>query len=305
MAMAMGRIIGPAPPAVHTFQIVHAGFWPYLQNMWLGFSAAFIGVLYAVLKFLTAYRLRQLRDQIEVVHHELQKTKQRLETLGNKLQVEHSRKRALEREVGEQRKRLDNLYARLQAVLPQSMLSQLERCRALQAEPGAREFKLLHQLHLVERISQILGSFSLLIARFPTDDEAVQAIAIGAFTRQLEEASIPYCGPEEGEIVCFFERPQAALDLWRVFLAAEPAGRRGLLRGVLCAGVHLTEERDQLQHLLARNLQRARKLLASAAPGQLLLNEDAYQGLENQEGIESCKDAPALYRLSWKEEKDV
>ena len=37
--------------------------------MWLGFTATFIGMAYALLKFLTVFRLRQLRERIFVTKH--------------------------------------------------------------------------------------------------------------------------------------------------------------------------------------------------------------------------------------------
>ena len=35
--------------------------------MWLGFSAAFIGMIYALTKFFTVYHLRQMRERIFVI----------------------------------------------------------------------------------------------------------------------------------------------------------------------------------------------------------------------------------------------
>lgn len=42
--------------------------------MWLGFSAAFIGMFYALVKFLTVYQLRRLNNDFISAQHELQKT---------------------------------------------------------------------------------------------------------------------------------------------------------------------------------------------------------------------------------------
>ena len=116
--------------------------------MWLGFSAAFIGMFYALVKFLTVYQLRRLNNDFISAQHELQKTQQRLGKLDEKLKIEHSKKRTIEREIKDLQKRNDQLYARLSANLPKGVLSQLERCRALVAENTVREYKMLHDLQL-------------------------------------------------------------------------------------------------------------------------------------------------------------
>ena len=61
--------------------------------MWLGFTAAFIGIAYALLKFLTMFHLRRLKEDIIAAQHEVQKSRQRLERLHEKLSIMQSKKR--------------------------------------------------------------------------------------------------------------------------------------------------------------------------------------------------------------------
>ena len=76
--------------------------------MWLGFSAAFIGILYALLKFLTVHRVKHLKEELIQVHHEVQKTNQRLEFLREKLGIAQSKKRTLDRETAHLREVVEN-----------------------------------------------------------------------------------------------------------------------------------------------------------------------------------------------------
>ena len=175
--------------------------------MWLGFSAAFIGMFYALVKFLTVYQLRQLNNRFVTVQYALQKTQQRAAKLDEKLHIEQSKKRTIEREITGLNKGNDQLYARLQATLPNGVLSQLDRCRALRAENTIREYKMLHALQLMDRVSQVLEPMSLLLVRFPQSEEGDQAVAVAGFIEVLEEGGMGYHGPEGGELVSYTERP--------------------------------------------------------------------------------------------------
>ena len=86
--------------------------------MWLGFAAAFIGILYALLKFLTMFHLRRLKEDIIVAQHEVQKNHQRLERLHEKLAVAQSKKRTLQRDNVDIHRVAQQLYVQLRTILP-------------------------------------------------------------------------------------------------------------------------------------------------------------------------------------------
>ena len=259
--------------------------------MWLGFSAAFIGMFYALVKFLTVYQLRRLNNDFISAQHELQKTQQRLGKLDEKLKIEHSKKRTIEREIKDLQKRNDQLYARLSANLPKGVLSQLERCRALVAENTVREYKMLHDLQLIDRISEVLEPMSLLIVRFAPSEAGAETVA--PLIDALETASMDYHGPTEGELVSYAANPHAALDLWQAYRPQIQG--EDLPCAVLYAGVQLTEEKSEINRLFARNLQQAAKLLDQAPAGGLLLNEAAFDELaaEKRQAIKPL--APGLF----------
>jgi len=272
--------------------------------VWLGFSAAFIGIFYAVVKFLTMFRLRHLGENLHKVQHEVQKAQQRLESLTEKLKLEQSKKRTLERETAELRKTTQQLYARLQAVLPAALHPQLERCRTLYVEPVGDEFKLLHELDLVDEISKALGPFSLLVLQFPGDEEIDSTIAIGQLTQELVDGGVHYRGPEEGVFICFFAQPATAVDFLRQFVQEAPAEQVAAVRGGLHSGVEITEEKGEITHLLVHSLQRARQLLERAPAGTLVISAEAYQSLEVKDGIRSFDEEAQLYALSWLQERE-
>ena len=266
--------------------------------MWLGFSAAFIGMFYALIKFLVVYQLRRLNNSTLSAQHELQKTQQRLDALDEKLKIEQSKKRTIEREIKGLGKSNDQLYARLQANLPKGVLSQLERCRALRAENTVREYKMLHDLQLMDRVSEVLEPLSLLLIRFPQGEQGEQAVAIGALIDALEAGGMSYHGPEEGQLVSYAANPQTALELWQTYrqkIQAETAPC-----AVLYAGVQLTEEKSEINRLFARNLQQAAKLLTKAPAGSLLLNEAAHDELnaEQRQQIQALE--PGLFLFATK-----
>ncbi|MEE3259779.1 MAG: hypothetical protein VX293_11270 [Candidatus Latescibacterota bacterium] len=262
--------------------------------MWLGFSAAFIGMFYALVKFLTFYQLRQLNNTLISSQHESQKTQQRLEQLNEKLKIEHSKKRTIEHEIKDLAKRNDQLHARLQADLPKGILPQLKRCRALVAENTVREYKMLHDLQLIDRVSEALEPRSLLLVRFPPDEAGAEVVA--PLVEALKIAEMSYHGPTESELVSYAANPHAALDLWQAYRPQIQG--EALPCAVLYAGVQLTEEKSEINRLFARNLQQAAKLLDQAPAGDLLLNEAAYDELapEQRQAIKALAPGLFLYR---------
>ena len=261
--------------------------------MWLGFSAAFIGMFYALIKFLVVYQIRRLNNNTISAQHELQKTQQRLDALDEKLKIEQSKKRTIEREIKALSKRNGQLYARLQANLPKGVLPQLERCQALRAENTVREYKMLHDLQLMDRVSEVLEPLSLLLVRFPDGEEDETAVAVAALIDALESNNMGHYGPEEGQLVSYAATPQAACQLWQSYRqkisdATAPCA-------VLYAGIQLTEEKSEVNRLFARNLQQAAKLLVEAPAGGLLLNEAAFDELSDELRQQTQLSAPGLF----------
>ena len=267
--------------------------------MWLGFSAAFIGILYALLKFLTIHRVRRLKEELIQVHHEVQKTNQRLEFLREKLGIAQSKKRTLDRETAHLREVVEKLHARLQSVLPQAMLPQLERCQTLHTAPSSNELQLLQELDLSEAVSRALGPLSLLILQLPARGDADQNPDAARLIQQLNGAKVHFHATRDGLFSCVFPNPQVALDLLTAFFVELPPERTAEARGSLHAGLELTDEKDAIKRLFARNLQRTKQLLERAPAGALLMNEEAYEDLEKRDAVQLFDDDDRTYVFCW------
>lgn len=265
-------------------------------------------MVYALLKFFTVFRLRQLRERIFVAKHEIERHQQRNAKLEEKLQIEQSKLRTTQREVEKMQKANSRLHARLQAVLPQAMLKQLERCMALRAEEGeVQDYKLLDALDLLGHVEHALDPLSLLVLHFPDLEESELAVALGQCTRLLEESDTAHHGPVAGEMVCYFTRPSDALTLWLQLYGDLPAETTGLPRAVLYAGVELSAERSELRRLFARNLQKARNALAQTPDMGLIINEEAYESLaeKQRQPLQKSDQAAGLYLLDVARARDL
>ena len=265
--------------------------------MCLGFSAAFISILYALVKFLTVLRLRRLRSDLLQAQREVQKGQQRLETLTEKLNLEQSKKRTLQNETTELRKTKQRLHARLQALLPDPLQPQLEKCLSLYAEPTSGELKLLQDLELVAEITRALGPLSLLMVHLPEEDGA-QPATLTRLIQLLTAAEVRFHGPEDEQVTCFFTQPSAAFELFCQFLQETPDGYAQSVRGGLQSGLEIADEENEINRLLARNLKRTRRLLEEAPAGSLLMNEEAYHSLEDRDGIEPFDANNQLYAFT-------
>ena len=266
--------------------------------MWLGFTAAFIGIAYALLKFLTMFHLRRLKEDIVVAQHEVQKNHQRLERLHEKLGIMQSKKRTLQRDNVEIHRVAQQLYVRLRTILPKAMHPQLENCRLQHTQPASHELKLLFQLDLVDQVARALESFSLLLLHLPDADETEQTVAVVRLTERLSADELHFHGPENGSIACFFPQSAAALHHLQQFVQDLPAAGAAAVRGALHSGMEVTAEQSELKRLLARSLQQARQLLERAPAGALLLNEEAFQDLDSPEAARLFDPDERLYVIS-------
>ena len=170
---------------------------------------------------LAVYHFRRLNNDTISAQHTLQKIQLHLDTLDKKLKIQQSTKRTIKREIKGLSKRTSQLHARLKASLPKGVLPQLERCQALRAENTVREYKMLHELHLMDRISEVFEPLSLLLVPSPEGEEAERAESIAALTDTLKENSMGHRGPEEGLLVRYASNPQAASLLMRWLPNAE------------------------------------------------------------------------------------
>ena len=91
----------------------------------------------------------------------------------------------------------------------------------LRAEDTVREYKMLHELHLMNRVSEVLEPLSLLLVPSPEGEETERAESIAALTDTLKENSMGHHGPEEGLLVRYASNPQAAFLLMRWLPNAE------------------------------------------------------------------------------------
>ena len=270
--------------------------------MLLGFTAAFIGMAYALLKFLTIIHLRRMKEDIVVAQHEVKKNHHHLERLHEKLAITQSKKRTLQRDNVEIHRVAQQLYVRLKTILPKAMHPQLEDCRLQHVPPRNRELKLLFQLDLVDQVARALEPFSLLLLHLPDADNTEQTLAVARLTQRLSAEELHFHGPEDGFISCFFARPAAALHHFRQFIQDLPPASAATVRGALHTGMEVTAEQSELKRLLARSLQQARQLLEQAPAGALLLNEEAFLDLEDPEAAQLFDPDERLYCIFWEPE---
>ena len=267
--------------------------------MLLGILAGATGIVYALVKFLTTLRLRHLRETRAKAQHDLQKARKRIEVLEGKLQVERSKKNLLRQETIELRAVTGDLRDRLRGELPQDFLPRLEKCLVLAPEADLGVSRLLHDLKLTDRIAKGLDFLSLLVVEFLSEDQPARMAAVGQFVQLLEKAEIHFHSPDQASVVCVLEQPDQAVDLVRGFVRDTPEDRDVPIRGGLYTGMHITDDDGAISRFLAQHLQRARKLAERAIPAALLMNEKAYQGLGNQEGVHLFDEVMLIYELSW------
>lgn len=254
--------------------------------MVLGLSAAVIGIFYAFFKF-GAYRyMRRLRDRISQTQHDQRCNTKRLATLEDKLKVSRSKKHLLERETRRLHSETDKLYNHLKKTLPGTLQDEGDRCRARSPEPDRNELKLLRDLKLTDRLSEALAPLSMLALEARVEEETAKILFRDEWSAFLKNQDVRFHSPEETLVICLFDHPGTAIELVRQFTAQLPAVRLVPLAAGLYTGIHVGDEKGAVGRLLTGTLHHATDLKDDAPDFALVMNEKAYQPLEDREGIE-------------------
>jgi hypothetical protein len=266
--------------------------------VWLGIATAVTGVLFALARFVTVYWLRQLREAVLMAQHETAHNEQRLALLAERQGLQVARQRALVRRTEEMRAVTERQYLRLAAMLPRSLVADLERCRTLHAEPAGRDLRLLQDLGLLARVNQALDPMSLLLLRTPAEDEAAQTWLAGQLAGLANRQALSYRQSEDGVVVCSLPHPDSALSVLRGLSEGETGAGAAMVSAAVYAGMIIPDEASEVHRLLARNLLHARRLLEQAVPGTALVNRAAYRALSRRDGLEPYEPDPRLYRYA-------
>jgi hypothetical protein len=268
--------------------------------MWIGFSAVFIGMAYAIIKFLSVFHVRRLRDELGALRHAAERQHQKLEVLQARLASQQSEQRTRKRKADELHSTTRQLHARLQAVLPQALQPQLARCCQLNPTPHSDELRLLVDLELVDQVAEALEPLTILLVALPEADDAQQTLAVARFVDRLITMDIHFHGPDSGSIACVLPDPEQALQLLRGLVQDLPGESSARLRAALQTGMQVTAEQSELKRMLAHSLQHSRQLLQRAPHGSALLNEAARQQLTDAD-IKPFDPAAQLHIVSWAE----
>ena len=269
--------------------------------MWLGLSAVATALIFALVKFFSSLHMRRLRERHMRLAQEIKRERSRKHTLDGKLQVETSRRGAAENKLATARRYKDDLYGRLRVELPETMQAELRSCIDRHPVPEPSGVRVAHQLGLTERITQALGQLSILVIEFPTAgaDELLDGLV-----SQLQEAELKYSLPDEGDDTCFlttaFDQPDDAITFVRQVLGAHEIERLSGIRGMLLAGLSVTDlDSDNVNQLFARTLHGARTILESAPKEGLLIDGNAYEHVTGRVGLELHSRAENLWHLAW------
>ena len=251
----------------------------------------------ALVKFLTAMRLRRLRESYSRAQYEQQRAQQRLEVLEGRHQVERSKKNRLRQNTLQLRVATEELHERLVDELPADLQARLKKCMTLTPESDAAELCVLRDLKLAERISEALDHLSLLVVEISPADDGIRTVLVGQLTQLLEASETHFHNLDQGTVVCLCGDPAEAAGLFRGLSEVISEDRAKSVRAGLYTGVHLTEDTRDISRFLAHHLQLARKLCKRAPEATLLMNETAYAALEDQETVSLFDEALLLYQL--------
>jgi len=275
--------------------------------MWLGLSAVFTALSFALVKFLTAVHMRRLEDAQVRLQYDLKRGRQLVESLQGKWQVSQAYLGSAQSKVETARRFRDDLRRRLATELPVDMQTRLSQCLSRHPVPEPRGMKIFHQLHISDRIAVALGAVSIILLDLPDDGGPAQATLIGDLVQVLEAGGVSYTRTERRDeddsdhIVCGFDNPDAAMHMVRQLTRASCSERLAHLRGVLMSAVSVSDcDDDNVSLAFARSLDLAQHLLTTAPLGILLLNEPAFAALTDRSGIETFSTAEKLYSYDWR-----
>ncbi len=268
--------------------------------MWLGLSAVAAALIFALVKFFTSLHIRRLRERHMRLAHDIKRERDRERALDGKLQVETSRRGAVEKKLATSRRFKEDLYGRLRVELPESMQTEMRSCidRHPVAEPSG--VRVAHQLGLSERISHALDQLSILVIELPDTSTKVLEGLVNLLQEQEQRFSPPEEDSESRWLTTAFDRPDDALQFVRRALAVHDASELGAVRGILLAGLNVTDfDLDSVNKLFAKTLHGARAILESAPEQGLLIEGSAYELATDTRGFELYSQAEKLWHLSW------
>lgn len=279
--------------------------------MWLGLSALFAALSFAMAKFLTALHMRRLEDERIRLQYEVKRAHQHVDSLQGKLQVAQANLGSTQNKVERARRFKNDMFSRLLMGLPSHMQTRLHQCISSHPVPEPRGIKVYHQLRISDRISAALGAVSIIVLDLPDDGDPGQATLVGNLVRVLEEGDVSYTRTERRDeddvesIVCGFDDPNAALQIARQLASTSAPEHLAHLRGVLLAAVGLGDGADDDSPRLsfARSLDLAQHLMTTAPMGTLLINEPAFAAISDRTGIEPSTTTEKIYVYKWQMEE--
>ena len=261
----------------------------------LGILAAFTGIGYALVKFLTSTYVRQLQDRIQRLQADILKNQQLVQSLEAQSKVAHTKKDSAQNKLVGSRKRNEDLYFRLMQELPPNLHFQLEKCLSSFPVPNKDEIKTLVELQDKSATQQ---STCLLLLKLNAGPEGAKNAALrGAFA----EHSMLFESLDKNRFVCKPSGPEAGLALFRTLLNTELADDQTPRAGSLVSLQAEASTDNPAQS--TQILQEAQQLLSRAPSEAILLNESAYQQLDEPAAVEVFDEARSVYVFAPLEDK--
>jgi hypothetical protein len=286
--------------------------------MWLGVFAVIVAVSFALIKFLTGAHWRRLRERQARLQADLNKNRQRLQSLDGTLHVERGRKGAIEQKLKLGRRFKDELYHRLCLELPGPLVSEAQNCINHNPIPQPRGVRLFHELKIADQIAKTLQSMAVGLFEFSIPDEGTRLNLMDAFIEMLDEAEVSYIRGKPGQedasaslleehaIVCAFDHATTCMELTRAFIQKAGGDVVGQVRAMLLAGVNTSRHTDDdVSRLFARALDQALEFITRSPDGSLLMNAVAYEDLgDTADGVKLFDKAEQLYVFAWQAEEE-
>jgi hypothetical protein len=278
--------------------------------MWLGIFAILVAFTYALIKFVTTVHMRRLRELRSRLYQDLKRERTRLTSIEGKIQVERSRNGSAKQKLTNARRFKDDLYGRLRLELPSAMNADLRQCVNRHPIPEPAGVKTAHELRLADKVTEALGSLSLLLIEFGDDEDgggAARTVLEGEVVKALEDREIRYSGPrpllvgeDEGpsRLTTAFDGPDEAVAVIRG-LARTHTQEILTLRATLVAGVAVTEfDQEHVNRLFARTFHGAQQLLEETPASTLIINDQAHEQLADRDAVVEHSAPERLWSLS-------
>ncbi|MEE2657198.1 MAG: hypothetical protein VX733_01760 [Candidatus Latescibacterota bacterium] len=281
--------------------------------MWLGICAILAAFAFALVKFFTSMHMRQISTDRARLHSEVKKAQERHRTIDKRLRVERSRRSEVEQKLSDAQRFKDDLYERLHLELSSDLQGELRQCMNRNPIPEPTAIKVAHELRLADRVTEALGQLTIMLMEFHEEAQdgsssTVRLSLTADFVKLLDSAEQHYIGPAPRDtlhptkgpqlVTTAFDEPESAVSLVRQFSTAVKAEHADQVRGVLLSGVKVTQfDRDHATRLFARAFNSALNLLESAVEGAVILNQQAYDLIDDRSGVEEYSKVERLWML--------